>query len=213
MKKTHKILFCLATVLLLTAVRTEAAQSERLITIMLGGFFQDQDLLGNDKASPFRATTKDFLEEISVAKGGLDFTNGVLLIIESITDTNLPSQIVARKGSNQVDVTDFFKVRNGADVHTSKYVTNSFKSAIFYAIDQFEFETQSADPNGVKLEMQLNSKETQKALVAIIGTNRFNVVSSTIMSDGNGELRSGVHDDLVGPVKGMIKVGIPKFVP
>ncbi|MEO6183804.1 MAG: hypothetical protein ABIP71_12030 [Verrucomicrobiota bacterium] len=211
MKTAHKFLFCLASVLSLTALRTEAAQSERLLTISLSGFFQDQDVFGNDKAFPFRATTKDFLEEISIATGGLDFTNGLLVVIESLTDTNLPSQIVARKGINQVDVTDLFTVENGEDVHTSKYVANSFRSATFYAIDQFKFETMSVDTNGVSLDMQLFSKETQRVLAKAIGTTRFDVISSTIASDGNGELHSG--GALVGPVKGTIKIGAPRFVP
>ncbi len=61
------------------------------------------------------------------------------------------------------------------------------------------------------MEMQVISKETQRVLAKTIGTNRLEVVSSTLASDGNGELHAS--GALVGPVKGTIKIGVPKFVP
>ena len=210
MKTAQKLLFGFATILSLASMQVEAAQSERLLNIALSGFFQDQDLLGNDKAVPFRATTKDFLEEISIATGG-DYTNGLLVVVNSIPETNAPAQIFARKGSNQVDVSDLFNIINGDEVHTSRYVTNSFRSATFYAIDQFKFETMKLDTNGVKLDMQVFTKEMQVVQAKMIGTNHLNVVSASLASDGNGEL----HDagGLVGPIKGTIRIGVPKFVP
>lgn len=191
--------------------RIEAAQSERTISFALSGFLQGQDLQGNDKAIPFRYTTKDVLLEIGFFEGGLDFTNGSLLLIDSLTETNVPSRIIARKGTNEVDVSGLFQINQGEGIQSSRFVTNTLKSATIYSIDFLEFQTLSFDTNGLALQMQLFAKETQRALIARAGINRFDVISASLAFDGNGEISD--QFGLLGPLKGTVRIGLPKFVP
>lgn len=209
MKTSIKFLLCIACVLGVPG-KIKAAQSERTITFALSGFLQGDDGFGNDKALPFRYTTKDVLLEIGFFKG-MDFTNGTLLLIDSLTDTNAGSKIVARKGFNEVEVTDLFQINQGEEVHSSRYIADVFKSATIYSIDFLEFQTLNTDTNGLALQMQLFGKETQTALSKLVGPDRFNVVSANLAFDGNGEIFD--QFGLIGPLKGKVKIGSPKFVP
>ena len=203
-----KLICCIAIALFLSTFRTQAASAERKLTLTLSGFFQDESGFGDEVAVPFRITTKDVLEEISLATGS-NVTDGVLLVIESIGEENSSTRIVARTSTVELDVTEFFKIDQGNDVRTTKYSGDALKSATFYAVDQFLFSTLSA--NGVELKLQGFTKETQKTAAKKIGTDQFSVVSTSTKSDGNGELRS--FDGSIAPVKGSITVGSPKFVP
>jgi hypothetical protein len=86
-----------------------------------------------------------------------------------------------------------------------------FKSAAIYSIDFLEFQTLNTDTNGLALQMQLFAKETQTAVSRLIGANRFNVVSANLSFDGNGEIFD--QFGLIGPLKGTVRIGIPRFVP
>src|SRR3954451_3261154 len=112
MKTAIKFLLCMTCAFWIPA-SIHAEQSERTLTFALSGFLQGDDSQGNDKAVPFRYTTKDVLIEIGFFEGGLDLTNGTLLLIDSLTDTNIPTKIVARKGATEVDVTDLFEISQG----------------------------------------------------------------------------------------------------
>lgn len=206
--KTLKLFLCIACAFSITA-RIHAEQSERSLTLKLSGYFQGEDTSGNDKAVPFRFTTKEVLNELSFFTG-VDLRGGMLLIIDSITDTNVASQIVVRKGTDQVDVTDLFDIDQGGAVYSSKLVADVLKSATLYSIDFFQFQTLNTDTNGLDLQLQLFSRESQRALVKRIGGNQFDVVSSTLAFDGNGELRD--QFGLFAPVKGTVKIGSPKYV-
>lgn len=192
------------------ATEVRAAQSEQTITFAVKGFIQGQDSRGNDKAIPFRFTTKDVLLEISAFEGGIDLTNGKLVLINSIDDTNAASRIVARKGTTEVDVTDLFVIDQGDEVHTSKYVNDVFKNATIYSVDSVEFQTLDLDTNGLALEMQTFTKESQRAVTKKLGPDRFSVVSSSLSFDGNGEIFD--QFGLLGPLKGKVKISAPKIV-
>lgn len=210
MKNISQWLLCAALVAGATATQVRAAQSEQTITFALSGFIQGKDSHENDKALPFRYTTKDVLTEIGFFEGGIDLTNGKLVLINSIDDTNVASRIVARKGSTEVDVTDLFVIDQGEEVHTSKYVNDVFRNATIYSVDSVQFQTLDSDTNGLALELQTFSKESQRAITKKIGIDRFSVVSSSLSFDGNGELFD--QFGLLGPLKGKVKIGAPKFV-
>jgi hypothetical protein len=210
MKEISKWLLCAAMVAGAVATKVRAAQSEQTITFALSGFIQGKDSRENDKALPFRYTTKDVLTEIGFFEGGIDLTNGKLVLINSIDDTNVASRIVARKGTTEVDVTDLFVIDQGEEVHTSRYVSDVFRNATIYSVDSVQFQTLDLDTNGLALEMQTFSKESQHAVTKKIGIDRFSVVSSSLSFDGNGELFD--QFGLLGPLKGKVKIGAPKFV-
>ena len=109
MKTITKLSFCVAVALCVTTLKIQAATSERLLTIALSGFdqFVDQNT-GDDVAVPFRLTTKDILARITDATG-TNVDGAVLVVIDSLDDTNAMSQIVARTATFQLDVTDFFR--------------------------------------------------------------------------------------------------------
>jgi len=199
---------CITFALLLSTFGTEAATSERSLSLALSGFFQDETALGDEVTVPFRVTTRDILEEISIATG-TNVTDGVLLVIESLDEEGGAARIVARSQTAEVDATDFFELNQGSDVRTTKFSGNTFKSATFSAVDQFVFSTLSV--NGIELKVQTFTQESQRAGVKKVGANQFNVVVTSTKSDGNGELRSS--SGFIGPVKGSIKIGSPKFVP
>ena len=193
------------------ATKVRAAQSEQTITFALSGFIQGQDSRGNDKALPFRYTTKDVLTEIGAFEGGIDLSNGKLVLINSIDDTNIASRIVVRKGTSEVDVTDLFVIDQGEEVHTSRYVNDVFRNATIYSVDSVQFQTLDSDTNGLALELQTFTKESQRAITKKIGSDRLGVVSSSLSFDGNGELFD--QFGFLGPLKGKVKIGAPKFVP
>ena len=208
MKMITKACCCITFALLLSTSGTEAATAERNLTVTLSGFFQDQSPSGDEAAFPFRITTKDILEEITLATG-TNVNGGVLLLIESLDSENGESRIIARSQTTEVGVTDFFEINQGSDVRTTKFAGNVFKSAIFYAIDQFTFSTLAE--NGLELKVQGFTKETQSAGLKKIGADKINVVSASTKSDGSGELQSA--DGFIGPVKGSIALSAPKFFP
>lgn len=209
MKTAIKFLLCVVSAFAL-ATQTRAAQSERTISFALSGFLQGVDSFGNDKALPFRYTTKDVLLEIGFVEGK-DFTNGTLLLIDSLTDTNIPSRIVARKGATESDVSDLFQINQGEGIQSSRFFGNVFKNATIYSIDFLEFQTLNFDTNGLALQMQLFSKESQVASSRLVGANRFEVISASLAFDGNGEISD--QFGLLGPLKGTVRIGLPKFVP
>ncbi len=214
MKTIIKLGFCIAIAFCLSTFETHAVTTERLLTFTLSGFFQSRDTFGNELAAPFRSTTKDIVSEIA-ATVGTNLTNGVLIVVDSIDDTNILTKIIARSKTttrtNEVDATQFFQFDQGEGVASTKYVTNVLKSATFYAIDHFQFSTLVTDTNGYELSFQGFSKESQLSSVKTIGINKREVISSNVKSDGNGEFR--FVDSLFGPVKGSIKIGTPKFIP
>jgi hypothetical protein len=213
MKTIIKLGLCVAIAASLSTFKAAAATSERLLTFTLSGFYQTNGLSG-EVAAPFRATTKDIVAELA-ATLGTNLTNGALLVIDSLDDTNVLTKIVARSKTktetNEVDVTEFFQFDQGEAVATTKYVTNVLKSATFYAIDHFQFSTLGTDTNGFELKFQGLTKESQRASVKPIGVDKREVISSTIKSDGTGEFR--FVDVLFGPVKGSVAIGAPKFFP
>ncbi|MEO5801959.1 MAG: hypothetical protein ABIR24_00395 [Verrucomicrobiota bacterium] len=205
MKKFSKWCLCLAVALSGASIQLQAAQTERLLTFALTGFRQDEDALGNPKAIPFRASTRDVLEEIELATGA-SVTNGILLMVESLDDTNAPIQIVARKGTSDFIVTDLFTFTYGEAVSTDLGTRGTF-----YAIDQIEFSTLNVDTNGLTLQFQGFTKETQATVTKRLGTTPVEFVTKTFNTIGNGELR--FIDSFFGPVKGTVKLGAPKLVP
>ncbi|MEO7300899.1 MAG: hypothetical protein ABI042_20220 [Verrucomicrobiota bacterium] len=209
--KTGKTYFVALATLLGAVLSAHAAQSERIINIALSGYTQSKNPKGDAQAIPFRKTTKDFLEEISLVKSQ-DFTNGILVMVDHPDDTNSLPQIFARKGATQTDVTDLFTITQADNyVVTSKYPSGAFRSAAYYAIDHFRFNSFNADPNGVDLTLKVFSKETQLASSKMISSVKTPVTTTAIRSDGVGEMRSaGVF---VAPIKGFVTIGAPKFLP
>ncbi len=208
-----KLTFCLAIGLSFATFKAQAAVSERLLTLTLSGLLQEFDNFGDEIAIPFRVTTRDILEEISI-HSGQNVRNGVLVVVDSIDDANATRQIVARRSFNdlggELNVTDLFLIDQGADVRTARYSGNALRSATFYAIDLIQFST-LFESDGITLTFQGFSRENQRVTVQRIGNNRVTVTSSNLTSDGNGELESG--NGFIGPVKGNIKIGVPKFFP
>ena len=209
-----KLSLCIAIFTCVTATKLSAATSERLLTFTLSGYFQDfNPRTGDDVAVPFRITTRDILEEISLSTG-TNVMGGVLVVVDSLDDTNALTQIYARPSLNQIvgeiNVTDLFDIQQSGDVRSTRFSRNVFKSATFYAIDSFLFST-IVDDVGLELLFQGLSRETQAASTRTIGGFRRSVVSANMKSDGNGELFSG--NGFIGPIKGSIKIGPPKFYP
>jgi hypothetical protein len=184
-----------------------------MISFALSGFLQDFDLNDNPKAVPARLTTKGVLEEISYATGQ-DFTNGVLLLIESLDDINAPSQIVARKVTdgvtNQLDVSDFFDVTFGEAVTSERVSGATLTGATFYAIDHFLLNTLAFTNGGFAVDLQGFSRDTQTAFTKNVGGTTFNGFASKLSSDVNGEVSDSIG--LLAPVKGKFMIGAPKFV-
>ena len=108
-------------------------------------------------------------------------------------------------------IRDLFQINQGEEVHSSRYIADVFKNATIYSVDFLEFQTLNTDTNGLALQMQLFAKETQTAASKSVGTNRFNVVSASLMFDGNGEIFD--QFGLIGPLKGRVTIGSPRFVP
>ena len=217
MKIITRLLICFACVLCAGSINVSAAQIERPITFALTGFVQSTNRLGDPKAAPFRFTTKDVLVEISLATQQ-DFTDGALIWIEPLDDTNAPLRIVARKGSSELDLYgtnvtfNFFDVVGAEEaVVTERFLRGTLRSRTFYAIDQFVFSTLGATNDGRDLILQGFSKESQAAYTKTLGGTVFTGFSSGLTSDVNGELSDAIG--LLGPVKGKIRIGLPKFVP
>lgn len=194
-----------------------AATSERLLTITLTGFDQFvSETTGDDVALPFRATTKDFLFQITDATG-INVDGGVLVVIDSLSETNVLTKIVARTAAGDLDVTDFFPISQGQPVQTAKFVGNDLRSATFYAIDQFQFNSVTeapGDTNGIDFTLQGFTKETQRVINKNIGGVSSAVTTSSLKSDGNGELLDFVSTNVfLSPFKGTVKIGPPKFFP
>jgi len=208
MKTAFKFFFGLVCVFGVVA-QVNAEQSEQIITLSLSGFYQGQDSLHNDRAVSFRYTTKDLISEIGFFTGR-DLSNGTLLLINSISDTNALSRFVVRTKTTEVDVTDLLVINQGNEVHTSKLAAGVFKSATLYSIDAFQFNTLDTDTNGLVLDLQLFARESQRATVKKVGGSLFDVVSSTLAFDGNGEIND--QYGLLGPVKGTLKIGASKYV-
>ena len=217
MNSITKISFFVAAALCVTAFKIQAATSERLLTIALSGFdqFVDQNT-GDDIAVPFRLTTRDVLERITDATG-TNVDSAVLIVIDSLDNTNALTQIVARTATFQLDVTDFFPISQGEFVRTVKFAGNNFRGATYYAIDQFQFSAVTSTPgdtNGIDLTLQGFTTETQRVLTKNIGHIRQVVTSSTLKSEGNGELMDFVSTNrFVSPFKGTVKIGAAKFFP
>lgn len=218
MKTISRLSVCVVTALCLTAFTIHAApRSERLLTLTLTGFDQFvNQTTGNDVAVPFRATTKDFLFQITDATG-TNVDGGVLVVIDSLDETNGLTKIVARTKVIEVDVTDFFPISQGDFVQTTKFVGNELRSATFYAIDQFQFSSVTeapGDTNGIDLILQGFTKETQRVGNRKIGGVLRSVTSSALRSDGNGELLDYVSTNrFLSPFKGTVTIGAPKFFP
>jgi hypothetical protein len=213
MKTITKWLLCVAVVLSAAALKLQAAQTERLVTFALTGYVQTNNSIGDPLALAFRATTKEVLEEISLTTGQ-DFNNGVLLLIESLDDTNAAAQFVARKViarvTNELDVTELFPFSFGDEVATLRYSGDTLKNATFYAIDDFAFDTLAVTNAGIVLDLQGFSKQTEIAFTKTVGASTFSGFAANLTSDVNGELRDAIG--LIGPVKGKLKIGPPKFV-
>lgn len=210
-------LLCFVCAVCAASINIDAAQIERPITFALTGFAQSTNRLGDSKAVPFRFTTKDVLFEIGLATQQ-DFTGGALIWIESLDDTNAPLRIVVRKGGSELDLYgtnvtfNFFDVVGAEEaVVTERFLRGTLKGRTFYAIDQFVFSTLGATNDGRDLTLQGFSKESQAAYTKTLGGTVFTGFSSSLTSDVNGELSDAIG--LLGPVKGRIKVGSPKFVP
>lgn len=217
MKTISKLFLCVAVALFLTAFKIQAATSERLLTITLTGFDQFIDqTTGDDVAVPFRATTKDFLFQITDATG-TNVDGGVLVVIDSIDDPDALTQIVARTETVEIDVTDFFPITQGESVQTTKFVGDVLRSTTFYAIDHFQFNSVTSIPgetNGIDLTLQGFTKETQRVVPKTIGGVPRSVTSSALKSDGNGELQDfATTNRFLSPFRGTIKIGVPKFFP
>lgn len=198
--------FALAVAAAISAIPARAASSERAITVTLSGFAQTNSASG-DLAMSFRATTKDLLQEISIATGTNLTTAKLFLVQDSIDDTNSSLRVVAKTSSNSVDVTQFFEFDPGDNFVDTTTATTT----IIYAIDSFHFSTSEVDPNGLDLDFQGLSKETQRSALVKIGANKVPALSTSIKTDGIGELRAG--GGFVGPLKGSISIGAPKFYP
>jgi hypothetical protein len=216
MKMFNKLILTLAAISF-ASFNVEAAQTERAINFALTGFVQTNNLVG-PVVSPFRVTTRDILVEIGLTTGQ-DFTFGSLLLVESVDDTNIPPKVVARKLTNQLDVSEFFPFMATESFpfqYGEAVATETATRGTFYGIDHFEFSTLAADTNGFALEFQGFSRETLVAVTKFIGTTPVPLISGNLRSDGNGEMR--FLDDLgtnsfFGPVKGNIRIGPPKLVP
>ncbi|MEO6035709.1 MAG: hypothetical protein ABIQ35_10680 [Verrucomicrobiota bacterium] len=141
-----------AAALLAFSCDLSAATSERLLSITLTGVDQFVDqTTGDDVAIPFRITNRDILARITDATG-TNVDNALLVVIDSLDDTNILTQIVARTAFFQVDVTDFFPIDQGESVRTVKYAGNNFRGATYFAIDHFQFSavvSSPGDTNGI----------------------------------------------------------------
>ncbi len=206
-----KLNLCLISALCLSALTLQAARSERVLTIAFSGFYQGTNRFGDDLAIPFRSTTKDFLDEISFTTGQ-NFKGGALLMVESLDDTNAPTQIVARKGTNELEVSEFFQfTKNDNFVFTETFFRGATSSQTFYAIDNFFFSTLAADPEGLEVTFKSFSQDTSRFFATRIGGQLYNVVSTSLRTDGVGELSSG--GSFTGPIRGYNSIGAPKFYP
>ncbi|MEP6662191.1 MAG: hypothetical protein ABJC04_00885 [Verrucomicrobiota bacterium] len=188
-------------------LQAQAVQSERLLSFTMSGFYQGTTIGGAEQAIPFRLNTRDILDEISLTTGQ-DFSRGLLLIIEDL-DSETPMKIVARNGANQLDVTAYFEIEQGPDVRTTRYLASNFASATFYAIDKFLFSTINGE-EGLYLNFQGLTKESQRTGRATINRVRYEVVTSIFCTDGVAELDAG--SGFIGPIKGTIRTLAEKFV-
>ena len=204
MKSITKWILCFAIASSVASFKLDAAQTERLITFSLTGFRQDEDAFGNPKAVPFRVATRDILEEIQLATG-VPVTNGVLVMVESLDDTNAPIQVVARKGTDQFDVTDLFTFIYGESVTTDLGTRGTF-----YAIDQIGFSSLNVDTNGYEIQFQGFTRESQALVTRRLGTASIPFLARNLTTTGNGELRF-LDNVLFGPLKGTIRIGAPKL--
>ena len=218
MKIFNRLGFLVMVAFSATMFTAEGAQTERSITFALSGFFEDinTDFIPSvTNAVPFRATTKDILNEISDTTGQ-DFSNGVLLLIESLPqDTNSTSKVVARKKiaigvTNELNVSEFFIVDFGEEVKSLRSSGGFLRSKTLYANDQFQFST-LGNPNGdIALTLQGFSRQMEVAFRRTISETIFTGLAANLTSDVNGEVFKSTG--FVGPVKGRFTIGAPKFV-
>jgi hypothetical protein len=207
MKITEKLILGFALISAMSAFNARAQSSERAITVAFTGYLQSLSTTGSDLAMPFRVATKDLLDEIGFATG-TNLINGKLFLVQdSINDTNASLRVIARDASNTVEVTDFFEIEPGTN-----FVDTVTTSTTIYAIDAFHFFTTNVDVQGIDLTFQGLSKESQRNLLAKIGTNKVPVLSTSVKSTGIGELRKG-NNVFVGPLKGTVTIAAPKFYP